>query len=146
MPDGNNGSPAAQLAGNLADIAASLVQFREANSAGLSDTQFNTLGDLAGRIETLSDQVNVAALDATLAQVQGDVESIVGATQDAQDAVKRIHQIQDVIAIGGAVLALGGAIAGGNISTIASSAQAVVQAVATATGGGGAAARAPAGS
>lgn len=138
MANGETGTQADQLAKSFADVASSLVQFREANSAKLSDTQFASLGNLAQKLEDLSDQENVTALAATLANVRNDAAAILASTKDAQQAVKTIKDIQNVIAIGGAVLTLAGAVAAGNVATIATSAQSLVQAVAAADGGGGA--------
>jgi hypothetical protein len=128
---------ASQLADLFAQLSESVDQFRETNSASLSDTDLDNLVKTANQLEDLSDELTAQSIAATLDQVQDNVNNIIAATKDAQQAVKKIKKVQNVFAIAEAAAAVGAAIASGNIGTIGSSSADLFQAIAAATGGSG---------
>jgi len=130
MANDTSAEQARQLAELFAGLAESVDHFREANAAGLADTQLDSLVNTANLFESLSDQENVRSLAVTLAQVQSSVDAIIAATKDARQAVKTINRIQCVFSILDSAAALASAIAGGRIGDIVSSTGSLVQAVA----------------
>jgi hypothetical protein len=128
---------ASQLANLFLELSESVDQFRETNAASLSDDDLDSLVDTATQLREVSQQLNGESIAATLDQVQDNVNNIIAATKDAQQAVKKIKKVQNVFAIAEAAASLGAAIASGKIGTIGSSSADLFQAIATATGGSG---------
>jgi|HubBroStandDraft_3_1064219.scaffolds.fasta_scaffold51575_2 succinate dehydrogenase/fumarate reductase flavoprotein subunit len=128
---------ASQLANLFLELSESVDQFRETNAASLSDDELDSLVERATQLREISQQLNGESIAATLDQVQDNVNHIIAATKDAQQAVKKIKKVQNVFAIVSAATDLGAAIGSGKIATIGSSSAALFQAIAAAVGGTG---------
>jgi hypothetical protein len=128
---------ASQLANLFLELSESVDQFRETNAASLSDDELDSLVERATQLREISQQLNGESIAATLDQVQDNVNHIIAATKDAQQAVKKIKKVQNVFAIVSAATDLGAAIGSGKIATIGSSSADLFQAIAAAVGGTG---------
>jgi hypothetical protein len=120
------------LANLYADLSNSVDSFRLSQQPTLSPDEFAAIGNTASNLLHISNQFLSAAISATLANVQVDVDNIIAITQAAQNALKTIQNVQKVVSIATAAVTLGLAIVSGNVGSIASG----VGGLATAVGSG----------
>src|SRR5579871_6692715 len=119
---------AAQLSDLFLKLSIAIDQVRDTAPA-LSAEQVQMLGTVARHLDELSEQLNAAAIADILQRIQPNIAQIVQATKDAQQAVKTIKKIENVVAIATASLTLATAILAGNPQTILSAAAGVASAV-----------------
>ena len=122
-----------QLADLFLKLSMALDQYRADNLARLTPDQLHQLSDNAQHLDDFAMHFTVVAIGATLAGIQGEINTITRATADANQAIKTAAKIERVATIAAAAVALGAAIAAGNPGTIASAASGLV----TAIGGSG---------
>jgi len=137
MPTGAGATPqeqAAQLSDLFLKLSIAIDQVRD-NTPALTADQVQTLGTVARHLDEISGQLNAAAVAQILQRIQPNINQIVQATKDAQQAVKTIKKIENVVAIATASLSLATAILAGNPQTILSAAAGVGSAVKTAIQG-----------
>jgi hypothetical protein len=131
----NTAAQAEQLSDLFRQLSMTLDQYRAANVAELSEEQRHQLADNAQHLDDFAEQFVGEAIEATIASIQGNINNIMAATKDAQQAFKTAAKIEKVASIAAAAVALGAAIASGNPGTIGSAVSGLASAVGV--GGGG---------
>ena len=122
------------LAHNLGDLSAALAEFEEATpgstlmtageaAAALGVDDIDTIlaarPELAGlalprfvvQLSNLSDELEDAAVTAALANLEGDIQSLVDGTAEAKEAVAHVQRIEKVLGIALAALAVATSVA-----------------------------------
>jgi hypothetical protein len=122
------------LAHNLGDLSGALAEFEEATpgstlmtageaaaALGIEDLDaiLTAQPELAGlalprfvvQLANLSDELEDAAVSAALADLEGDVQSLVDGTAEAQEAIAHVERIEKVLGIALAALAVATSVA-----------------------------------
>jgi cob(I)alamin adenosyltransferase len=125
----------AVTAGDLADLFNDLSQaiddFRLSDRVpvGTPATELARLKDEAQALEDRAHQFTAQSMAATLAAIQSDLQKIAAATATAKTQLAHLNNVSKAISIATAGVALGAAIATGNIPSIAATAGAFAQSV-----------------
>lgn len=126
------------LAAIFDDMADAVLDFRRQNAGTLTQAQKNQLTGLFGQLVSYGEQLENQALQNALVDINGEVTDLQNAAHDATHALQVIDDVQKVINIGVAAVALGVAITDPTPGTIAGSlgnlAQAIKQSAAKTAG------------
>ena len=121
-------------AGDLADLFNGLSQsiddFRVNAPPGTTTDDLARLKDEAQALENRAHQFIAQDMAETLSRIQPDLQTIVDATAKVQQQIGVLNDVSKAISIATAGVALGAAIATGNIAAIGSTAQAFADSVA----------------
>jgi hypothetical protein len=121
------------LAALFDDMADAVLAFRKQNGATLSDSEKLQLTTQFGQLISSAETVEHLAVAGALAGVDTDVKDLQSASHDAIAALKTISDVQKIVTIAVAVVALGAAIAAPTPGTIAAALGVLVQGVKSAT-------------
>jgi hypothetical protein len=117
------------LAALFDDMADAVLAYRKQNGASLSDSEKLQLTTEFGQLISSAETVEHLAVAGALSGVDTDVKDLQSASHDAIAALKTITEVQKVVTIAVAAVALGAAIAAPTPGTIAAALGVLVQAV-----------------
>src|ERR1700689_163536 len=92
----NPASQASELANQFLQLSMAVDQVRQANLTKLSPDDRQRLSDCAQHLDDFAMQFTAQSIAATLASIQANLKNIMGATADAQKAIKTANTIEKV--------------------------------------------------
>lgn len=107
----------AAIAESFFRLSQAVEQFR-INAAGLSEADKERLDAESQMLEIRANFFNAQSIGATLQSLQPSLENLKKVTADAKTSLEKLKSIENVIAIATAGVALGAAIAAGDVGSV----------------------------
>lgn len=117
------------IARAFAMMSEAIDEFRHRRAQQLTDAQRESLIDEAVRLDNYSDAFTAEAIAKTLESLKDEVDNLTAATEQAAAALAKVQAIERISSITAAALALGAAIATGDLAAAGSSVKDLVSAV-----------------
>ena len=120
---------ARQLAGLFSEIAQTVDAYRTEQFSELTAEEREQLEGLIQRIDDIHDQFTAVAIEETLNAIRGDLDQISSVLTEAQQALRHLQAVAEIMRIVSAVAELGEGLALGDYGAIPQGIEDLVQAV-----------------
>lgn len=125
----NSAAPARQLASLFSRISESLDAYRNRYFAELTPEQRDELEDRIQQLDDIHDGFTAIAIQDTLNSIKGDLDQITTATTQAQQSLRHLNTVAQIIKVASAASELGQAIVTADYGAIPQAIKDLIQTV-----------------
>lgn len=125
----NDADQLRQVAAQFEHMAEAVDDFRQQHFDELTADQRARLEQFVQQLDDIHDQITALAIDKTLDALRGDLDRIASATMQAQQALKHLNTVAEIVKVVSAAAELGEAIATADYGAIPQAIEDIVQAV-----------------
>jgi len=125
----NDADQLRQVAAEFQRMSEAVDDFRQQHFDALTADQRARLEQFVQRLDDIHDQLTGLAIDKTLDALRGDLDRIASVTTQAQQALKHLNTVAEIVKIVSAAAELGQAIATADYGAIPQAIEDIVQAL-----------------